>query len=389
MKTIQTLLCLSLLATAGAVFAQDPSPNTGPFRPGWYVAPMLSITKVDSERQTGDGTGYAIALGNRGDFATLELVGIFTNLKNGLNGSDAKLSGGQLALVVGPFFENIWLSRLFGVVGFGVFQRENHPRFTQDDTTIFGDVGAGYMYPFQLFGFDLNARGEVRYRYDVQQPPRPTGVPGQFEDYVYNLGLQIPLSRTPKPEAVAAPEAVSVVPVADEDNDGVNDAADQCPGTAAGAVVNDTGCVPAVEAAAPAPQVGDTVVLSGVNFESNSDQLADVAMVVLASIAEDLLTRPEQKSEVGGHTDSSGDDALNQDLSQRRAESARAYLIERGVNADNLTAVGYGETQPLDTNASVEGRAKNRRVELKVLDGAQTPATESTTPGLENSELTP
>lgn len=341
MRTIKLLLCASLLTATAAASAQDQAPNTGPFRPGWYVAPMLSLTKVDNERQTDDGTGFVIALGNRGDFATLELAGIFTTLKGGLNGSDAKLSGGQLALVVGPFFENIWLSRVFGVVGFGVFQRENHPRFNQDDTTIFGDVGAGYMYPFQLFGFDLNARGEVRYRYDVQQPPRPEGVPAQFEDYVYNLGLQIPLSRRAKSASLAAPEAVAVVPVSD---------------AGAGAVV------------AQDVQTGQTVVLSGVTFETNGDLLTRDAKVILDSIAKELLTKPAQKNEVGGHTDSSGDDAQNLDLSQRRAESARAYLIEQGVNADNLTAVGYGESQPLDTNESAEGRAKNRRVELKVLE---------------------
>ncbi len=73
-------------------------------------------------------------------------------------------------------------------------------------------------------------------------------------------------------------------------------------------------------------------------------------------------------SEVAGHTDSSGDDAYNLDLSQRRAEAVRDYLISEGVNADMLGAHGYGEERSVESNATAAGRAENRRVELMRLD---------------------
>jgi OOP family OmpA-OmpF porin len=72
--------------------------------------------------------------------------------------------------------------------------------------------------------------------------------------------------------------------------------------------------------------------------------------------------------EVAGHTDSVGTDQYNQGLSERRANSVRDYLVEQGVRASRLTAVGYGENRPVATNDTADGRQENRRVELVVLD---------------------
>ena len=74
---------------------------------------------------------------------------------------------------------------------------------------------------------------------------------------------------------------------------------------------------------------------------------------------------PERGGARRGDTDSIGTDAYNQGLSERRAESVRSHLVDRGVSASRLTAVGYGESQPIASNETEEGRALNRRVELK------------------------
>ena len=84
-------------------------------------------------------------------------------------------------------------------------------------------------------------------------------------------------------------------------------------------------------------------------------------------MADSLIAWPEVRVEVGGHTDSSGSAELNRNLSQQRAESVRQYLIDRGVDPAQVTAVGYGEDYPRDDNSTREGRANNRRVELKRL----------------------
>ena len=108
-----------------------------------------------------------------------------------------------------------------------------------------------------------------------------------------------------------------------------------------------------------------SLVLEGVNFITDSSELTPGSRHILDRVAESLEDRPEVEVEVEGHTDSVADPAYNMDLSQRRAESVRAYLVSRGVSERRLTARGYGETRPVASNATAQGRAKNRRVELR------------------------
>jgi len=75
---------------------------------------------------------------------------------------------------------------------------------------------------------------------------------------------------------------------------------------------------------------------------------------------------PEANIEIGGHTDSSGNDDYNQRLSQERASSVMNYLISNGIESNRLKAVGYGENNPIADNESTEGMAKNRRIEFNV-----------------------
>ena len=139
----------------------------------------------------------------------------------------------------------------------------------------------------------------------------------------------------------------------DGDSDGVFNSNDLCPDTAAGVAVDATGC----EREKP-------ITLRGVNFHFDSDELTAESKVILDGVAATLLNHPDLKLEVAGHTDSAGVDEFNLDLSQRRSASVRAYLVSRGVNAEHLTAQGYGETRPVASNQDAAGRAANRRVEL-------------------------
>ncbi len=194
-------------------------------------------------------------------------------------------------------------------------------------------------------------------------------------------------------------------PELDNDGDGVLDYRDMCPETPAGATVDQKGCTieidvistevlnPAMPSAEipvevapevtipaakpiPAAPVAKTVaetsvvyaedssVLKGVSFVIGSAQLTPESIAILAGVAAQLRTAPEEVFEIRGHTDSSGNTEDNRDLSMQRAISVRDSLIQMGVKASRLTAVGYGEDFPLESNATSEGREKNRRVEL-------------------------
>jgi outer membrane protein OmpA-like peptidoglycan-associated protein len=112
---------------------------------------------------------------------------------------------------------------------------------------------------------------------------------------------------------------------------------------------------------------GMVITLSGsVLFASNQATLLPEARTRLDQVADVLLTTRERNITVEGHTDSQGSDSHNMDLSQRRADAVRSYLIQRGYEADRIKAHGLGEGQPIADNASVEGRANNRRVEIVI-----------------------
>ena len=143
----------------------------------------------------------------------------------------------------------------------------------------------------------------------------------------------------------------------DSDNDSVVDRRDRCPDTRAGARVDVSGC-----------EIQKVISLPGVNFETNSDRLLPGAERVLDDAAATLRMNKDLVVEVAGHTDSDGSAEHNEGLSERRAITVRDYLISRGVNRGNLTVRGYGEAAPIADNATREGKARNRRVELRILN---------------------
>ena len=112
---------------------------------------------------------------------------------------------------------------------------------------------------------------------------------------------------------------------------------------------------------------GTVITISGsVLFASDKSDLLPGAADRLNDVADALTAEPERSVTVFGFTDSTGDFTYNQSLSERRAESVRAYLISRGVSAQQLTAIGKGPAEPVADNGSAEGRANNRRVEIVI-----------------------
>jgi len=118
---------------------------------------------------------------------------------------------------------------------------------------------------------------------------------------------------------------------------------------------------------------GMVITLSGgVLFRSNDAQLLPAAQTKLDDVAAALLTNGRPVS-IEGYTDSKGSQSRNIDLSQRRAESVRSYLITRGLPADRVVAKGMGPDRPIADNGNAEGRANNRRVEIVVAKAATQP----------------
>ncbi|MDO4640455.1 MAG: OmpA family protein [Neisseria sp.] len=105
---------------------------------------------------------------------------------------------------------------------------------------------------------------------------------------------------------------------------------------------------------------------SAVTFATNSATLSSAAMDSLNKAAETLVQYPETTVTVAGHTDSTGNDSINQPLSERRARSVADYLVQRGVTGSRLSTIGYGSRQPVASNDTESGKAQNRRVEILI-----------------------
>jgi outer membrane protein OmpA-like peptidoglycan-associated protein len=114
-------------------------------------------------------------------------------------------------------------------------------------------------------------------------------------------------------------------------------------------------------------QVGETMILNNIFFESGSSSILNQSKPELNKVMELLNSNPKMRIEVGGHTDNIGNDLSNVTLSEQRAKSVMNYLIEKGIAATRIEAKGFGKSKPVADNSTEAGRSKNRRTEFKVL----------------------
>ena len=235
-------------------------------------------------------------------------------------------------LVDHPFRKNLFV---YGRVGVGKFRNDSSEIIShQQKNNWHGLFGVGLEYRLNdvlglrtdLISFDRDAQLAqlgLLYRFGVKERVRP------------NL-------------AHALPE-----PMVDVDEDGVRDEIDECDTTNYNIAVNEIGCA-----------FFDGVV-EDVHFHFDSARLTPLAMSILDSVIATLMQHTKVNLEIFAHTDAIASEQYNMSLSKRRALSVARYLSEGGVSVSRLRAKGYGETQPVSTNKTDEGRQRNRRVEMQ------------------------
>jgi outer membrane protein OmpA-like peptidoglycan-associated protein len=152
---------------------------------------------------------------------------------------------------------------------------------------------------------------------------------------------------------------------ADVDDDDIPDEEDKCPTEpeARNGFEDDDGCPDVV----PAEFADLAGILEGILFDTDKDVIKKESKPILDRAVEVLKKYPGVRIEISGHTDSAGAYEHNVDLSQRRAESVKAYLTEAGVDASRIETRGAGPNEPITTNDTKDGRAQNRRIEVKIL----------------------
>ena len=145
----------------------------------------------------------------------------------------------------------------------------------------------------------------------------------------------------------------------DSDGDGVPDAIDRCPNTSPGTRVDAAGCLLLFE------ENRKSLILEGVNFADARAELTPESAWILDNVAASLVANEKVRVVVEGHTSITGTRIFNMGLSWARAAAVRDYLITRGVSPDRMVARGFGPDRPIASNATAEGQARNRRVELR------------------------
>lgn len=235
---------------------------------------------------------------------------------------------------------------LFGKLGFGKMNNSTDLPYRRDNDTHLM-LGGGLQYGLGN-GWALRADLDL---YDGDSKLFAFGINKHFG----STSDRRKPAPAPVPVAVKEPTPAPAPPNPDLDNDGVPNAMDKCPDTAANTPVDQDGC-----------DIPKIISLEGVRFATNSDELVGESTDILDAAAKTLSAYPDLNVEVAGHTDSQGSATFNQTLSEKRAEAVKQYLIRKGIAADLLTAKGYGEAEPVADNATAAGRAANRRVELRL-----------------------
>jgi OmpA-OmpF porin, OOP family len=257
----------------------------------------------------------------------------------------------------------------------------------QSKTEFMGNYGLGVLYQLTE---SLALRGDVRHLL--------IDASDLHHNLLYTAGLQFAFGgAAPMPQPAPAPATVAPAPPAepppaqppvvtqapmDSDGDGVIDGVDQCPDTPKGVRVDAQGCprdsdgdgvydefdkCPDTPKGVAVDDQGCELKLTlNINFDSNQALIKpefETELARAAAFLEANSTIPYVL--IAGHTDSLGADAYNQQLSERRAEAVRQYLIDRhGIEAGKIQARGYGESQPIADNDTPDGRYRNRRVEV-------------------------
>jgi OOP family OmpA-OmpF porin len=325
----------------------------------WHLTGQIGGMKLDSGRQTRDddvwlSVGFGRFIGNNFslDLEYDEFSGTFTEYDTvapGATFDQWKLSNVGL---MGRYHFGDKVLRPYVAFGLGYLSYRN---VGSEGDSFAPGIGVGLQGKLAKH---WSMRAQLYFRGTDENDP--WGGSSTYVDTIYSIGLSFDFGGKeppPAPRKAEPPPPPPPPPNPDLDGDGVLNERDKCPNTRPGAVVDLDGC-----------EVEAVIELEGVYFDFDKATIKPEGKVVLNEAAALLQKHERVVVEVGGHTDSVGSEAYNQGLSERRADAVRDYLMSKGVKASRLTARGYGESRPVASNDTEEGRAENRRVELVVIE---------------------
>ena len=324
----------------------------------FHITGQAGALYTDSDRNTRDddvwwsvGFGYFITKNLSLDLEYDRFSGTWRDYQEAVPGASFDQWGQTNIGLMGRYYFTDWKVRPFLAGGLGSLKHRN---VSHEGSALSVSLGGGLRSQFtKHFG------GSVQLLWRKDMDDRTLVSESSYSDVILSAGLSWDFGgkEPPPPPTEEPPAPPPSPPNPDLDGDGVLNEHDKCPNTRPGAVVDLDGC-----------EVEAVIELDGVHFDFDKATLKPEAKAVLNEAAALLAKHERVVVEVAGHTDSTGPEAYNQKLSERRAMAVQDYLVEKGVRASRLSAKGYGESMPVASNDTKEGRAENRRVELIVLD---------------------
>lgn len=353
---LSSLLCASMMFAANSEYKYEITPMIG----GTYAEGNL-----DLDQNYGVG---GLSLGFNLDESMFDQVeiGILNSLK------DVEYKNSTKDVTITRTFANLVKDyklndsiSLYALAGAGVEWFSN--KLSTNETSPFVDYGVGIKYALNE---TMSLKADIRHLIETDNGDN---------NLLYTVGLAIPFGKKAAPAPVIVEKPVIKSEPKDSDNDGIIDEEDQCPNSAIGAKVNSKGCeidsdgdgVVDSKDKCPNTPKGDIVDENGcslkvnlnINFATDSAIINNSYDSKIKKFADFLKAFPTVKGKIEAHTDSDGSEEYNQKLSEKRAAAAVKALEAYGVDSSRVSATGYGETKPVASNDTAEGKAANRRVE--------------------------
>lgn len=339
------IVLVAMTGTHGNVFAAPGEDDFGTQSQN-YLAVQLNGANVDSDRRVdGNGIGASVIYGfsfRRNFFLEARITGLVLE-----RGEDGGTDFYQQDIGVDAIYRFGKPGGWQPFVAGGITMIRNDVDIDEDDGISAGArLGGGVVSP-PLGNMDIRFRADLDYVHD------------QFldgmQDIRVGLGIQIPLGNT---RADTSRQLAGKSGSADRDGDGVADSVDRCLNSLSYVRHDATGCM--------APK--QTIRLYEATFNNGTSILTPAAREELAAIVLALRGQPDMPIQINGHTDAWGTAEENRALSRDRAEAVATYLALQGIPTQRISVKGFGETQPVDTNATAEGRERNRRIEIVLLE---------------------
>ncbi|NLY04363.1 MAG: OmpA family protein [Campylobacter sp.] len=338
-KILLAISALSFCAST-ALMANEDNYN-------WQITPMIGGVVVNSDFDIKNEFFFGVRVARNLQDSWFDHVEFGYDRVNNAGWDHPSLSGSaDMDLYHLSLIKNFDMTddfKFYGLVGAGYMNGSdawyNKDKGEYEDyESGFAQVGLGAKYYVtDNFHLRFEVRDVIAFKHDTTN------------NLFYSLGFGVDFGKR-------NPDVLPVAPVVigDEDGDGVPDNLDRCPGTPAGAVVDEHGCEKVI-----------TLDVNSLQFAFDSANIRPESRDTVKQISDFVADKPGYSIKLEGHTDSVGDANYNQKLSEKRAAAVKDVLVDFGISADRITTEGYGETQPIATNDTKEGRAQNRRVEAK------------------------